>query len=232
MRTGYTDADMSELPSLHQVVGKNVARLRAEHGVTQAALARAARGFGLRWQDTRVSELENGTLPTPSADTLLLIALAMQDICGSVTLAEFLRGDGKVAIGRGISVTLDSLRHVVAGASIEALRHDLSYAIPHAADMVSADIERDKRILGDPPPPEFYGYNRRGLIAAQSETKALRTLAVPASTLSALAFAAWGRSLSEERDARSPEGATPQKRGRITRELVEELQALLEASDG
>jgi hypothetical protein len=73
----------------------------------------------------------------------------------------------------------------------------------------------------------------------EAEMKAARKLSVDAEVVATAALGLWKRSLTEQRDAivaeTAPADASPRTlqamRGRVTRELLEELQARIEEAD-
>lgn len=63
------------------------------------------------------------------------------------------------------------------------------------------------------------------------ERRAARALGVPALTVALLSYRLWGHGFTRERDRRAGGDASPQKRGRVTRELVTELAGHLAPSE-
>jgi len=224
---------MTGWPTLQKVIGGNVHRLRAQNGITQASLARAARAHGLRWHHTRVSELERGDLSL-SLDTVVLLGYALQSLIEApVTGSDLLAGDGNAQIGGVMNFPLALLRDFSNGEPFRTTDHLTPSYTNDAVESHTTDTAGEiSKILGSEPDQDYYRYNRRGLISAQTETKALHSLSVSPSALSALSYVAWGRTLAEERDARAQPGDSPQKVGRITRELLSDLRALLAKIDG
>ena len=64
--------------------------------------------------------------------------------------------------------------------------------------------------------------------SGEAEERAAKSLDVELYEVAAASAYLWGKTLSDERDARAGEGASAQKRGRITRQLMDELRTALD----
>lgn len=67
--------------------------------------------------------------------------------------------------------------------------------------------------------------------AGETEARIAKALGKPASVIAEVSAHLWGRTLSAERDRRAGENANAQDRGRITRQLRAEIQAVLDGDD-
>lgn len=63
--------------------------------------------------------------------------------------------------------------------------------------------------------------------SGEAEQRAADALVVKMYALTLASVYLWGKSLSDERDARAGADASAQKRGRITRQLMDELKGVL-----
>lgn len=219
-----------EYPSLASVVGKNARTLRGD--LSGDRLANAARKHGLNWGTGRIADLEAGRV-SPTLPTLISLALALGDVRGQpVKLADLLHHDGFVTVSGDLVLSGEALTHFVSGWPV----HRLLRYLPGGAEKIASLIERvddsraqmklsfvdvvDKRLSGDI-------YQRSG----EAEERAARALDIDTYDLAIAAAYLWGRSLSDERDRRAGSSATAQKRGRITRQLYDELKAALDGDD-
>ncbi|MBF6545664.1 helix-turn-helix domain-containing protein [Nocardia brasiliensis] len=191
-------------PTLAEVIGRNARRLRGDHRAE--AIGNAARQVGLKWSTGRVSDLEAGRI-APTLPTLIALAIAFGDVLNRpVKLAEFTESDDLVQINDGLAIPATLLSSALNGE-----------AMPHHDD------EADE-YEGEPNPSEG------GLIAAMSgetERRIAKTLGVDFKTLSRHSAGLWGNPFSVERDRRAGLYANAQKRGRISRELMNELKQSL-----
>lgn len=215
---------------LRSVVGQGVRRLRTAAGLTPDDVAREARRHGLVWTYSKVYALERGDKAV-SAPELLVLAQVMTDACGRpVRLAELIEGDGDVALTPELIVTREWVRRMLSGGQPEPIE-PYDEATPGELPRAVAKAWRRREKL--------YGgkFSSRDLVRIESagglaEERAARTLHITAGELAALSARLWRRTLTEERDNRAGADAGAQKRGRITRELLDELRARLAEVDG
>jgi transcriptional regulator with XRE-family HTH domain len=93
-----SDTDPRELPSLEELVGTNLRRLRKRLGLTQEQIAQWMRDYGVKWTVSRVGEFEHGRLGLSLA-TFVQLANCLTNLGGSpVHLRDLLWGSGGVAI--------------------------------------------------------------------------------------------------------------------------------------
>ncbi len=193
------------------VVGENLLRIRQERRLTQHEAARQCQAVGLNWTRVRVAAIERGDRETVDVGTLLLLAEAFQ-----VAPAEFFAGAGDVLLSSGAVQSRAGLCQTLSSADrpplaaedrvirLKILKSDSEEARDQDARMVNATIEADIALAG--------------------------RLGVPSGQVVDAALAIWGRSLTEERDARVSAlgdletGERQAHRGHITRELAQEIE--------
>jgi hypothetical protein len=155
-----------------------------------------------------VAALEAGT---KTIDVAELVGLAI----AVAPLTELLAGDGRVGLG-ALATDLGTVRKVLAGKSAPLLpQEDVDYL-----------LQGFSRIAASRAASAPHG---------EAEQKAARKLHMDALELATAAQRRWGRSLTEERDARvkdsAPADLPPRSRqafrGRVTRQLLEELAPAL-----
>jgi transcriptional regulator with XRE-family HTH domain len=231
------------LRTLDAVIGGNLRRLRKGAGLTQDQLSRHLRQRGLSWTRPTVAAVELGT-KTLDVGELWLLGLALVSLGNPSPFGELLAGDGRVRVGGGeeSTPTLDFFRSFLTN-DFEALRSATlrDAGTPHFHEELRAAVERKVvapfRRVGELAPDLKVADMRTVEEAARgdAERAAARRLRVDPVTLSAAAFGRWGRSLTDERDARvtatdsqgSPAHATRGRRGHVTRQLLEELEPIL-----
>lgn len=217
-------------PKLSAWIGQWVAELRRSSGVTQEEVARAARKAGLDWKRSSVSALEAGRRDLTLEEALLLL----------VVLSEIETPEGPALIGTETRLVelLPPTDHLRLGAGewptamVKALLtgEPLFEAITSGqADEIAARLWKQSRERAAEP-----------WTAGLAEQTAARTLAVPASEIDRVARKLWKRTLTAERERRVTETAPPGAnarslqaiRGHVTRTLLAELRAALDASEG
>lgn len=110
-----------EEKTIRAVIGDNVRRIRAEQQLTAEELARELRVYGLKWNNTRISELENGHKAVGIAELILLSHTF------DVTTADLLVGSGDVALTDTAAISAAHLRQAFSGQQVglsKIKRHD------------------------------------------------------------------------------------------------------------
>jgi hypothetical protein len=218
-------------PSVAEVVGRTAQSLRGERKLE--LVARAARGAGLNWGTGRIADLEAGRV-SPTLPTLFLLCVAFSDLLDRpVGLADFLAGDGLVMLTAEATVKLPDLRAALAGQSIgiEPVGHLLDD--PVAAEAMKrggievSDIRANvrKQLAANPHGPKMISPRARKVRDSflEADYRMAHGLGLEFGRAADVMHRLWGRSFSDERDRRGGPGANAQKRGRISRELKQEL---------
>lgn len=232
-------------PTLDQVIGANVRRLREAQGWSQDQFATLARNKGLNWTRSTVAAVEAGAKTLDLGEFLLLVVTA------SASVNDLLAGSGRVQIAEA-TPKLSAVLAVLEGrdAYLDLITGDLGFPPFNWAEIQAALVA-----LGRLQPHSTFQRRRRryerlapGITrdpakiaeaeraaSGEAEMKAARKLRVDALDLTVAAFGLWNRSLTQERDARVAESEAPNTpsrsiqalRGRVTRQLLEDLKARL-----
>jgi transcriptional regulator with XRE-family HTH domain len=191
---------------LDQVLGMNLERIRATKGWSQDEVASRGWQVGLPWTRSTITALEGGRR-TLSVSELVLLALTLD-----TSVAELMAGRGHAGLGDGSELALADVRSVLAGVQD------------------NADVRKRIRRV------RHQKYERAmQAVSGEAEQKAARNLGVTAQTIAEVSFDLWGRSLTDERDARvEQEGShlsSPRSvqalRGHITRQLLRDIESLI-----
>ena len=204
-----TKIHMNDNRPLAVIVGENVRKLRTAGGHSGEALARELRDlFQVRWTTGRISELENGRV-SPTAPTLFMVSQALTQLLSRpVAVAELFADDGFAEVGQ-VGIRTTRVADAFDGQVVELVVDDLANSdglIPTAGKQpleLLMQIEKD---------------------SGEAEDRAANALGLRPLHLAALSAALWGRTYSQERNQRAGAEASPQKRGRIGRELRAELK--------
>lgn len=226
-----TESDETPI-ALAELVGRNARRLRGD--ATADQLAKATRREGLNWGTGRISDLEHGRV-SPTLSMMVALAAALQTVSGTpVTLADLVEHDGLVQVTTTRTVKSVALQRFLRGEPVEFVIGDMPNAEELEAEFNAAIArwvaERAKlpKILGRTPAETVMEVQRH---AGETEARIAKALGVPASAVAAASAHLWGRTLSAERDRLAGENANAQDRGRITRQLRAEIQAVLDGDD-
>jgi hypothetical protein len=235
---------MSTFLTVDQAIGQRLRQLRGEYGLRQDQVATAARRVGLGWTQSTVAAIEHGNRGLSLGEWFMLpmvVGFAGGGAGPWPKLAELLPDSGRVAVSAETTADVDVLRAGLAGQLDHDSRHPFAdYDTPFTRKL----NESTRRFTAELRPllplwPDMAtdGYrNAQKAARGDAERKAARKLGVPPLKLSVAAFGRYGRSFTEERDARvaeqAPTDAAPRSlqalRGHITRGMLAELAPVLE----
>lgn len=204
-------------------MGRNCKRLRTEIGLTQNEFARYARDRGLRWNSSAVADFEGGR-SSPTFGTVLAVSLALElaaqiaecyrwgpEIGG--VFPELVQSDVDIQLNNGLAMPADLVAEVCRGKNWQVWA-------PRGHESKES-LAFDQAIWGD----EALTASQRLMVrSGQPEERLARQLKIELSQLSDISNLLWQRTFSEERDRRAGADANAQKKGRISRELRQELE--------
>jgi len=237
-----------ESTSLAAVVGENCRRIRVDAGVTQNALAKHACDAGLRWTASKVGQFERGQY-NPAFSTVLAVAYALSTATGGLVVpADLVRSDGYVGINDRLDPQGDLLEAVLRGKSAWNVGYDaadpLGPGLPHSQLGRFAELMRDPAVIramanfgsarldrlgySEIPLKEYEAIRRQ---SGLDERRVAKRLGITPELLIGASWQLWHQSFSEERDLRVGADASPQKRGHISRTLIQELREELSRGD-
>ena len=205
------------------VVGNNCRRIRTQAGMTQGELARHARSVGLDWSETRVGHFE-AARSVPTFATVLALTLALQRAVeearqrGAQTVTDVGLSDlvqvrgGYIGLNEQLDVTGAWLKDICAGGDAsDPHPQDVRYR-PNVTELPKgvADVIR---------------------LSGLTEERLARRLGVTREQLAAASFRLWQKSFSAERDRRAGPDANQQKKGRVARELRDEIEKAITSGE-
>ncbi len=191
------------------MIGGNLRRRRGSRTLDE--MAALAREGGLPYQRETYRAVENGEKTLDLAEVVLL-SLAF----GMPSIADLLGGAGKVNLSERAGMRLDVLRSLLGAGPMP---EDATLRVTAEREPLAKRAET--AALGE---VELKAARRLSLILERP---------IDALKVSEAAYGLWGRSLTEEREARlgATAGLSPRtiqgRRGRITRTLLEELEPTL-----
>ncbi len=216
-----------ELLTFAEAVGRNSRRIRTGAGVTLDDVARAARELGARWTTARVVELEKGAR-TLTVSNLILLQVVLSSLTRrGITLAELVNGRFDIEVTERFVIAADGVARSFSGSTTE----DTPGIRDHSYVFVPDEFGRDEvayLVKGEVPDATLRELAQEQVAAPDlTEVRAAKKLGVHPVTLRILARRVWGHSLPAERDRRlgPASDASPQAKGRITRDLIVELRA-------
>lgn len=228
------------LPSVDATIGHHVARLRAEHGITQDQLKTRVRAYGLRWSLPRVGQYERGEVRT-TVEIWLALAVSLSDLTAMRVNPLDLLGDRGIAVTESWASSAQALVRLFIGDFENVNELPVSVAGQLMPDRevgkVSARLERVRAQISEaiqryPDLPIETVLAVTGGPSTLAEERAAARLKVPTSVLRAWAYELWGLGIDDEAQRRAGEGASAQARGHVTRRLTDEVREAMEALDG
>jgi transcriptional regulator with XRE-family HTH domain len=194
---------MAKMRTLDEVIGAEIARRREAAGLRQDDLVQRARRAGLDWQQPTVSAIEAGRRQISLGEAIALAAVLRNDADPLVGTPDLLPSrDEWVELADNVVGWLPAARLILGGGRGPDLPPNAPTTVIHPDQAIPAIDEADR--------------------------KASRALSVTPVAVAAAAARLWGHSLAEERDRLIGDAAaTPQKRGRVTRQLLKELKSIV-----
>lgn len=212
-------------PTLPEVVGRNARLIRGDRRTDE--VARAARLYGLKWNTGRVSDFEHGRL-SPTVPTLLGVSLALSHVTGrTISLFDLVACDEPIEINEKLILEGERLRAYLSGTATAPLP-GRAESVRASARRAVESFRRLPRYLDDVP-IEAVERAERG--SGESEQRAAKELGIDTFRLIHESADLWGQSFSAERDQRAGPEANAQKRGRVSRQLKEQLRERLNRGD-
>ena len=178
---------------MNLIVGKWLRGYRAEHGLTLDQIATASHKYESGWTASTLSYMESGGSKADSLETLLILLATLNDLN---------RDDLRLS---DIFMDCDA---VEVGDGFEVDEDGFFNALGGRPVDIAAPFEHARLIP---------------LYATLAETRLAKRNCVDAEALHEACMNLYGHSLDAEAAKRAGEGATPQKRGRVTRVLAGEI---------
>lgn len=210
--------------TIAQVVGENVRKFRGDSTLEDVAIQ--GKKLGSNWSSGSISAIERGNFKV-TIENLLLLSLALGHLKGqgAVPLSELVSGENWLMVNDGFRIHRDDLLAYLSGAEIGDDSREESYI--EAA--FAAKIEAKKKELGEIVGPWDWGKEETlqrvaSREALPSEVRIAKRLGIEPRELIVWSQHLWATSFEDQRDIRSGEGASAQKRGRVSRELMEEIR--------
>jgi hypothetical protein len=199
-------------------MGRNVRRLRGEH--TSEELAQHMRPWGLGWGSAKIFEIENGRV-SPTLPTIYFLTLALAGLLGHPVAPDRLfDGEGTVSTPGG-DIELALLRAVLSPVPPERPK-----------PIVTAEDHWSPKLLADWPKrlskrPKQLIINTR-VAMTDTDLRIAKDLGHNPLRVAAAMEYLWQKPLSAKRNEEAGPDASPQRKGRITRELRAKLREVVE----
>lgn len=214
---------------ISDVFGKWLRDYRQSHGLTLEQISDAARKYSGGWKASKFSQIERGGSKADALPTMLICLSALNDLretrgeVPDLSLKDALSSCDTFKISKFFTASATS---VLGTLSAEPVRLNMA-PIEHSPSMWELPKVRDKARY------EYDGDSEDGIrvllmesthAPTSAETHMAEKLLWEPIKIAAICDVLYGHSLDEESAMRAGHGATPQKRGRITRLLKTEIE--------
>lgn len=223
-----------EKQSLSQVIGKNVQRLRGSH--TLEDVATQGRNFGVRWSGGSIRAIERGEFKA-TLETIILLALSldrlnpeMKTLRGAITLRELLATDQPIALTAKYPTTTERLLTFLGGGT-SGTAVDFQAVLKNMAESVLGEVEEMENLnLPDQTTDLYLRVEEAGPESA-AEHRLAKKINIHIHELRSWSVHLWGKSFEDHRDDLAGPDSTPQKKGRVSRDLLEEVMTAMKEKD-
>ncbi|MBT1176993.1 helix-turn-helix domain-containing protein [Bifidobacterium callimiconis] len=236
---------------MNEAVGDFLKRTRRAYGLTLDQIATASRRYGSDWTAANLSHLERGGSKADSLPNLLILIATLNHLTGKhMSLRDVFPQE--VQLNPLVSTSAADIAGMLSGKPIalqtkqsDADTADWFDVIDSHIDQIVKDIPAtsERNTLLAPaelrvPENAAIQLRKSALIAllkkhipTESERKAASKLDMPTARFVAWCYVLYNRPLNEETMKRAGEDSTPQKRGRVTRTIIEEIRQAAAQAD-
>lgn len=214
-----------------QVIGENVKKLRGEN--TLEELAAKGRFFGAGWSSGSISAIERGEFKA-TLDAIALLALSLdlllqeEENGRGITIHDLLQSDTLILIGERPTATTETVLSFLSGGPALDIFDEAAEAGRHK-EMEQKALNKISLWKGMDFPDSSMGFLLRFEQfeevnpITETERRLAKGAKIKLEELRAWSFQLWDSTLEEERDKRAGLDATPQRKGRVSRELLSEI---------
>lgn len=213
------------LITLAQVIGKNVKKLRAEN--TLEELAAHGRRIGANWSAASVRAIERGEFRA-TIETVAILALALDrlresgTIRGQITSRQLFESDEPIALGRHHATGTDQLLRFLGGDTSGTVLNE-KYLVYRMQQGVGEFVEKSEKLNLPDQSIDLYERVEESGPETPAESRLAKKIDIDIHELRSWSVHLWGKSFENHRDDIAGPDSTPQKKGRVSRELLEEI---------
>lgn len=220
------------LPTIPQVIGENVKRLRGDF--TLEDLASYGRSIGATWSSGSVRAIERGDFKA-TIETIALLALALDRLTddgtktmrGAITSRDLLQTEGKIELGNKYATNTERLLEFLGGGTSGTVMD-----MDHFGTKVKSAMDQMKSLNL---PSGMLVSNMEEMErhpVTPTEERLAKRIGIDVLELRNWAWHLWGTTFERQRDNLAGEGASPQKKGSVSPQLLDEIQAAMKENSG
>lgn len=213
-------------------IGTWLKNVRAANKLTLDQIATESRRYGSNWNSGSIKKIESGEYAPSLPNLIILLQSVNRLIDGDYAISDVFHGDGYVDIAEEFSVSRPRVRSILQGESVDIQITDRP---PEQQEKIKNDfglkLFESMAALGEVLPDEYDISRIASFQPTLSEERAAKKLGVHA-----MAVQAWCDRLYTPDNGKpfrldditameAGRDATPQKRGRVTREIIDEISS-------
>ncbi|PLS23799.1 hypothetical protein [Bifidobacterium imperatoris] len=219
---------------INEAIYSYIDSVKTNKGLTLDQIATEARRYGATWTPGFISGMKRNASGASLFNMLILIK-ALESLSGeSLVLSDLFPGDGDIELDGESSISREELRKALDGKQFELLRksggnlfedpviQQLNQSLLQSVPDIMANVSNYLVVTAINGPREIHNKMAHHS-PTLSEQRAAAKVGITPSAISAICLLTYGRFLDEETARRAGENASPQKRGRETRLVIEEI---------
>ena len=213
---------------VHEIVYETMQSIRKRYGLTLDNICAAAHKYGATWTPGFLNGMKRNR-SAASLPNLLVLCKCLSDLTGEqILLPDLFDGKDPVELDNGAKIGQSDIRkalngrpyHIVAVSVIDAAATAIISEIPNMLKQLSDIIVTATQAA--------YGSRFASHAPTLSESRAAKRLGLSTAATAGLCLLEYGDFLDDVTDRLAGENATPQLRGRHTREVLKQLDLILD----
>lgn len=189
-------------------------------------LAFAGRFWGMNWSSGSINAIEKGAFK-PTLETLAALALALGELHNSdaVPVSELLKSSTDIYLTEIMLLTPKGLTSWLEGGQIDTFYNAAAFF--EVESTLNEEVERMKSLRWPPGVPVTSPTSS----PSPGEIRLAKKIDLDPVELQVWSTFVFGKPFEAHRDELAGEGATPQKKGRIARKLLEQITDAMNEPD-
>lgn len=218
----------------NEAIYQTMTSIREEHGLTLDDIAVASRRYGAKWTPGFLSGMKRNKSAV-QLGTMLVLCKTIESLTGMpFALPDLFPGDGGVEFDSNVSISRANLRKALSGSQyqlaggesvieqvVTGMLHDT-----YASDVAKYNLALSREL--DSQAEQLYGDVARQHAPTLSEERAAEKLGITAKAVASLCLLEYGQTLDQVTESLAGADATPQFRGRRTRDVIANLDGVID----
>lgn len=224
---------------INEAIYAYIDSMRAAKGLTLDQIATEARRYGATWTPGFISGMKRNA-SAASLFNMLILVKSLESLTGKpLVLSDLFPGEGEIKLDGGGSISREELRKALNGNHFELLGippkkmsddpviQQLNQALLNSIPNIMAKVSEylvSTALNG----PSKIRNEMTHHSPTLSEQRAADKVGITAPAFAAICLLRYGRFLDEETARRAGQSSSPQKRGRETRGVIEEIDLCID----